>query len=137
MTTLINERRTAKGTISMAEIFPNSVVEQDDTPMMHKKWADCFEIRDDINSRIVKKHIPINQCYIKSGMKDVPYEDLRPWHYRPVSTEVWNERCKSSRNTSIRCFKTNWEIIEMERKLQYEKDHPIEPSRTLDEFFYA
>ena len=29
MTTLINERRTAKGTISMAEIFPNSVVTHD------------------------------------------------------------------------------------------------------------
>jgi len=69
----------------------------------------CFE-NDDINDRLVKKWISKAQCYVNSGLQDLPDYLFREADIRKFHIDVWNEKSKNYRR--YKKFLTNFELQE-------------------------
>jgi hypothetical protein len=70
-------------------------------------YAWCFE-SGDVEDKIIKKWIPKSQCYVKSGLQDLPdyaftCSDIRKFH-----VDVWNEKAKNYKRYGK--FRTNYQL---------------------------
>ncbi len=84
-----------------------------------------FEIEGDINSKIVKKWVPLSKIYVKSGVQNKPDINIRNQDMRNCSVDVHN--AKASNNDKGLGWRTNWEILQDEAmaKLDLICEEPI------------
>lgn len=73
-----------------------------------------FEIEGDINSKIVKKWVPLSKIYVECGLQDKPDIHIRKQDMRSYSVDVHNAKCMNNRKGLG--WRTNWEILQDEAR---------------------
>ena len=74
------------------------------------RYAWDFLEKNNFDSPVVWRDVPLPQCHVKSGMQDCPDKLLRPEDMRSCTVDVFKAR---QHNMDLGFgWKTNWEILQ-------------------------
>jgi hypothetical protein len=88
----------------------------------------CFE-NDDINDRLVKKWISKAQCYVQSGLQELPDYLFKEAYIRKYHVDVWNQKAKNYRIYNK--FLTNYEL---QKYFQEEESNKVAADILINSF---